>query len=150
MGVGGRGKKEASLTLNRATDTVRQPGSTFKVVSTYAPAFDTGQKTLGTVTVDEPFNYINGRPVSNWYSSGYKGPVTLRYAIEQSMNIIAVKTLTDITPQVGYDYLLKFGFTTLVDNEVRYDGSVMSDVQQALALGGRRAGGCSPEGIRSV
>lgn len=134
--VGGRGKKEASLTLNRATDTVRQPGSTFKVVSTYAPAFDTGQKTLGTVTVDEPFNYINGRPVSNWYSSGYKGPVTLRYAIEQSMNIIAVKTLTDITPQVGYDYLLKFGFTTLVDNEVRYDGSVMSDVQQALALGG--------------
>ncbi|MBR1525004.1 MAG: transglycosylase domain-containing protein [Lachnospiraceae bacterium] len=134
--IGGRGKKEASLTLNRATDTVRQPGSTFKIVSTYAPAFDLGAKTLGTVTVDEPFNYANGRPVSNWYSSGYKGPVTLRYAIEQSMNIIAVKTLTDITPQVGFDYLLKFGFTTLVDNEVQSDGSIMSDVQQALALGG--------------
>ena len=134
--VGGRGRKEASLTLNRATDTVRQPGSTFKIVSTYAPAFDLGAKTLGTVTVDEPFNYANGRPVSNWYSSGYKGPVTLRYAIEQSMNIIAVKTLTDITPQVGFDYLLNFGFTTLVDNEVQSDGTVMSDVQQALALGG--------------
>ena len=33
--VGGRGEKTASLTLNRATDTTRQPGSTFKVVSTY-------------------------------------------------------------------------------------------------------------------
>ena len=134
--VGGRGKKEASLTLNRATDTKRQPGSTFKVVSAYAPAFDTGVRTLGSVEVDEPYNYANGRPVSNWYSSGYKGPVTLRYAIEQSMNIIAVKTLTAITPRVGYEYLLNFGFTTLVDNEVLSDGTVMSDVQQALALGG--------------
>lgn len=134
--VGGRGKKEASLTLNRATDTVRQPGSTFKIVSTYAPAFDLGTRTLGSVEVDEPYNYSNGRPVSNWYSSGYKGPVTLRYAIEQSMNIIAVKTLTAITPQVGYDYLLNFGFTTLVDNQVMSDGTVMSDIQQALALGG--------------
>ncbi len=134
--VGGRGKKEASLTLNRATDTKRQPGSTFKVVSAYAPAFDTGVRTLGSVEVDEPYSYANGRPVSNWYSSGYKGPVTLRYAIEQSMNIIAVKTLTAITPRVGYEYLLDFGFTTLVDNEVLSDGTVMSDVQQALALGG--------------
>ncbi len=36
--IGGRGEKTASLTLNRATDTTRQPGSTFKIVSTYAPA----------------------------------------------------------------------------------------------------------------
>ncbi len=134
--VGGRGKKEASLTLNRATDTMRQPGSTFKIVSTYAPALDTGMKTLGTVVVDEPFNYANGRPVSNWYSSGYKGPVTIRYAIEQSMNIIAVKTLTDITPQVGYDYLMQLGFTTLVDNEVASNGTAFTDIHQALALGG--------------
>ncbi len=37
---GGRGAKLGSRTLNRATDTARQPGSTFKVVSTYAPALD--------------------------------------------------------------------------------------------------------------
>ncbi|MBO4374846.1 MAG: transglycosylase domain-containing protein [Lachnospiraceae bacterium] len=133
--VGGRGAKTASLTLNRATDTMRQPGSTFKVVSTYAPAFDTGQKTLASVSMDEPFNYVNGRPVSNWYS-GYKGVCTMRYGIEQSLNIITVKTLTDITPQLGYEYLLKFGFTTLVDNEVLPDGSVATDITQALALGG--------------
>ena len=36
--IGGRGTKTASLTLNRATDSTRQPGSTFKIVSTYAAA----------------------------------------------------------------------------------------------------------------
>lgn len=133
--VGGRGKKEASLTLNRATDTLRQPGSTFKVVSTYAPALDSGLKTLASTQVDEPFAYANGRPVSNWYS-GYKGVCTLRYGIEQSLNIVTVKTLTDITPQLGFDYLLKFGFTTLVDKRVTDDGRVFSDITQTLALGG--------------
>lgn len=38
--IGGRGEKTASLTLNRATDTTRQPGSTFKILSTYAPALN--------------------------------------------------------------------------------------------------------------
>ncbi|MBO6149402.1 MAG: PBP1A family penicillin-binding protein [Lachnospiraceae bacterium] len=134
--VGGRGKKEGSLTLNRATDTTRQPGSTFKIVSTYAPALDAGGMTLASVQVDEPFAYSNGRPVSNWYSSGYKGICTLRYGIEQSLNIVTVKTLTDITPQLGFDYLLKFGFTTLVDRRVTKDGRVFSDITQTLALGG--------------
>lgn len=133
--IGGRGKKEASLTLNRATDTMRQPGSTFKVVSTYAPAFDTGLKTLGDVQIDEPYAYSNGRPVSNWYS-GYKGPCTLRYGIEQSLNIVAVKTLTDITPQLGFEYLQRFGFTTLVEKRETSDGRVFSDITQTLALGG--------------
>ncbi len=134
--VGGRGKKEASLTLNRATDTRRQPGSTFKVVSTYAPALDSAGKTLASVEVDAPFNYANGRPVSNWYGSAYKGICTLRYGIEQSLNIVTVKCLTDITPQLGFDYLKNFGFTTLVDREVRADGTIVSDITQSLALGG--------------
>lgn len=134
--VGGRGTKIASRTLNRATNTKRQPGSTFKVVSTYAPALDSANLTLANVQIDAPFNYNNGRPVSNWYSSGYKGICSLRYGIEQSLNIVAVKTLTQITPQLGYDYLQSFGFTTLVDNEVRSDGSVFTDVTQSLALGG--------------
>ncbi len=66
--VGGRGAKEANRTLNRATSTPRQPGSTFKIVSTYAPALDSAGLTLADVFVDAPFNYDNGRPVSNWYS----------------------------------------------------------------------------------
>ncbi len=134
--VGGRGTKQASLTLNRATDTMRQPGSTFKVLAAYAPALDSAGFTLASTQVDEPFNYANGRPVSNWYNTGYKGICTIRYGIEQSLNIVAVRTLTDITPQLGYDYLLNFGFSTLVDRRTQADGTVTSDITQALALGG--------------
>lgn len=133
--VGGRGKKNVSLSLNRATDSTRQPGSTFKILSTYAPAIDTMGYTLATTIVDEPYNYVNGRPVKNWYS-GYRGTVTVRKAIADSMNICAVKTLTEITPQLGYDYLCNMGITTLVNNRVENDGSVTTDIQQALSLGG--------------
>ncbi len=133
---GGRGTKAASLTLNRATNTTRQPGSTFKVVSTYAPALDNAGLTLATVQDDAPFTYEDGRPVANWYGEAYKGLCTLRYGIEQSLNIVAVKTLTDITPQLGFDYLLNFGFSTLVSKRVGDDGKTYSDITQSLALGG--------------
>lgn len=133
--VGGRGAKEASRTLNRATDTMRQPGSTFKVVSTYAPALDSAGLTLADVQNDAPYNYADGRPVSNWYGNSYRGLCSLRDGIRDSLNIVAVKTLTDITPQLGYDYLLNFGFTTLVDR-MEINGQIYSDIQQSLALGG--------------
>ena len=136
--VGGRGAKEGSRTLNRATDTKRQPGSTFKVVAVYAPALDSAGLTLATMVNDAPFNYANGRPVNNWYS-GYRGMNSLRKGIIDSMNIIAVKTLTMITPQLGYDYIRNFGFTTVVDRkEITVNGEVQvfSDIQQSLALGG--------------
>lgn len=133
--VGGRGTKEGNLTLNRATDTVRQPGSTFKIVSTYAPALDSAGMTLADVEVDGPFNYENGRPVSNWYSSGYRGICSLRDGIRDSLNIVTVKVLTQITPRLGYEYLQNFGFTTLVDG-IEKNGKIYSDITQSLALGG--------------
>lgn len=133
--VGGRGSKKVSRSLDRATQSTRQPGSTFKILSTYAPAIDTMGYTLNTTIVDEPFYYSNGRPVANW-NGRYLGKVTVKYAIAQSMNVCAVKTLTDITPQLGFDYLENFGITTLVASRTEEDGSVVSDIQQALALGG--------------
>ncbi len=132
---GGRGTKSGSRTLNRATDTMRQPGSTFKVVSTYAPALDSAGLTLATVMNDAPFNYATGRPVANWYGEQYRGLSSLRDGIRDSMNIVAVKTLTQITPQLGYDYLVNFGFTTLVDH-LEINGKIYSDIQQTTALGG--------------
>ncbi len=134
--VGGRGTKEASRTLNRATNTTRQPGSTFKVVSTYAPALDSAGLTLADVQNDAPFNYAGGRPVRNWWGSNYRGLLSLRYGIAQSANVVAVKTLTQISPQLGFDYLENFGFTTLVEKRVEKDGSIVSDIGQPLALGG--------------
>ena len=134
--VGGRGPKLASRTLNRASNTYRQPGSTFKIVAAYAPAFDSIGLTLADVKMDEPYNYSNGRPVSNWYGGAYRDICTLRQGIAQSLNIIAVKTITQVTPPLAFEYLKKFGFTTLVESRTTPDGRVVGDVNQSLALGG--------------
>ena len=134
--VGGRGTKNGNRTLNRATDTTRQPGSTFKVLSTYLPALDTAGLTLADVQDDAPYTYPGtNRKVTNWNKS-YAGLSSLRAAITNSMNIVTVKTLNQITPQLGFDYLQKLGFTTLVDQREASDGSIQSDINLSLALGG--------------
>lgn len=132
--IGGLGEKNGNRTLNRATDAIRQPGSTFKILSTYLPALDTAGLTLATTFDDSKYYYPGSQTeVKNYDTNRYKGLTTIREAITQSMNIMAVKTLEVVTPQVGYDYLLKLGFTTLVDNN---DGSGSSDIVYPLALGG--------------
>lgn len=135
--VGGRGEKEASLTLNRATATRRQPGSTFKPLAVYAPAIDHNGKTLATVYDNAPYSYRSGTELQNWDCAyGYSGLETIHFALAKSINVVAVKCLTEITPQVGLDYLEKFGFTTLYNNDTDADGNLITDAYQPLALGG--------------
>lgn len=133
--VGGRGEKTASLTLNRATNTTRQPGSTFKILTAYAPALDAFGKTLVTEYENKPYKYANGASVSNWDISDYSGSVTIRDAIARSVNVAAVRCITEITPEVGFAYAKKFGITTLHESLDTGQG-ISSDVIQPLALGG--------------
>ena len=133
--VGGRGKKTASLTLNRATDTYRQPGSTFKPIAVYGPAINDFSLTLADTYVDQPITYEeNGRPVKNAYS-GYRGVMTIRDAIKYSCNTIAIQCFRDITPRLGYNYLKKLGFERVTDHEV-INGQVFDDAREPTALGG--------------
>lgn len=123
---GGRGEKTASLTLNRASNTLRQPGSAFKVLTAFAPALDTCGATLGTVYYDAPYT-IGNKSFSNWYSSGYQGYSSIRDGIIYSMNIVAVRCLMEtVTPQLGVEYAKNFGITSLTS----------TDYNPALALGG--------------
>ena len=136
--IGGRGEKTASLTLNRATDTTRQPGSTFKIVSTYAPALNEKGMTLATTFEDEPYEYPDGSPVNNATRS-YNGTTTIRTAIQNSINVVAVKCFEEVTPDLGLKYLDNFGFTTLAhgtEADTDANGNVWSDANLATALGG--------------
>lgn len=136
--IGGRGEKTASLTLNRATDTTRQPGSTFKIVSTYAPALNEKGMTLATTFEDEPYTYPDGSPVNNSTRS-YEGTTTIRTAIQNSVNVVAVKCLEEVTPDLGLKYLDNFGFTTLAhgtEADKDANGNIWSDANLATALGG--------------
>ena len=125
--VGGRGTKQTSQSLNRAyKGASRQPGSCFKILATYAPALDTNQITLATVVKDEKWEYSDGTSFKN-VGNKYYGNVTVREAIAQSMNSVAVKTIQKIGPDLGYEYASKnFSLSTLVED----------DKYEPIALGG--------------
>ncbi|HJA11950.1 MAG TPA: transglycosylase domain-containing protein [Candidatus Mediterraneibacter merdipullorum] len=124
--VGGRGEKSGNRTLNRATDSTQQPGSCFKILSTYGPGLNEGDITLATTVVDEPFKYESGQEVHN-STNRYIGSTTVRNAITQSINTCAARTLTEtVGIGTGYEYVKRFGFSTLTAD----------DQNQALALGG--------------
>ena len=124
---GGRGTKEVSRSLNRATETLRQPGSTFKVITSFAPAIDACGANLSTVYYDAPFT-VGTKTFRNWYSSkGYMGYSTVRDGIVYSMNIVAVRCMMEtVTPQLGVEYARNFGITSMTD----------TDYNAATALGG--------------
>ena len=115
--VGGRGEKTASKTLNRASDTKRQPGSTFKILTTYAPALESQEYTLATTVLDEPIAYSTGKKVHN-ADGRYRGYTSIREAIQSSVNVVAIKTIWDITPQAGYEMAKKFGISTLTESDI--------------------------------
>ena len=97
--------------------------------------------TLATVQDDALYYYPGTkRKVKNWYGNSYRGLTSLREAMTQSMNVVAVKTLKDVSPKTGYDYLLNLGFTTLVDNYTSQDGKTYTDISLPLALGGLTKG----------
>jgi penicillin-binding protein 1A len=83
--TGGRDYGESQF--NRATDSLRQPGSSFKPY-TYATALMNGFKPT-SVVIDSPVCIGNWCPRN--YSGGYSGAVTLTQAITNSINIIPVK-----------------------------------------------------------
>ena len=92
--VGGRGDKVGSLSFNRVTDAKRQPGSTYKPLSSFLPALDTSGMTLATVQDDTKYCYKGtSKEVRSWRgSSGHKGLTSIREAFYDSNNVVSVKT----------------------------------------------------------
>lgn len=118
--AGGIGQKTVNLGLsgfNRATDAVRQPGSTMKPIAAYAPAIEQGLINYSSIVNDTATSYKGWTP-KNWYSS-YWGNVTVQYALERSINTIPVYLVNKMTPQVSYEFLTqKLGITTLNENDI--------------------------------
>lgn len=128
--MGGRSEK-VRRGLNRATQSLRQPGSTIKPLAVYAPALDNGY-TVGTVIDDAPVTLGKFSPRN--YSNNFKGLMTVREAIQHSINVVAVKIVQDIGVERSMEYMKKFGITTMVTRE---DNSSTNDVNLSpLALGG--------------
>lgn len=128
--VGGIGEKTENRGLNRATMSPRQPGSTVKPLSAYAPAIENNLITYSSIVNDKKTKYGTWTPV-NWYKS-YWGKITVKYALERSVNTIPVQLVDQLTAQKSYDFLTqKLGFKNLTQYDVNYS---------PLGMGGTNGG----------
>lgn len=127
---GGIGVKKESRGLNRATQSKRQPGSSVKPLSVYAPSLENGKITAATILTDSPVTIGTWSPKNSY--SGFKGDMSVRRAIEISANIPAVKTLQTLGVEKSYEFMTKkLGFTSLTEDDKNLS---------ALGLGGMSRG----------
>ena len=127
---GGYGEKQQSLSFNFATSALRQPGSSIKPILVYGPLVD--QQVIGlTSAVDDVPVYLNHQtpdvPWPNNHERFFNGRITVRYALEQSSNVAAVRLYKDHVTQ-NLQYLKKLG----IDRT--------SETHLSLALGGFTTG----------
>lgn len=110
--VGGRGTEDQ---FNRAYLSARQPGSCIKPLLDYTPAFDTGEYYPSRIVND--YKWEDGPSNSG---GGYHGPVTIREALNRSLNTVAWQVLEDIGVSNGISYLgeMQFHKLSYVDNNI--------------------------------
>ncbi len=123
--VGGLGTDVNALGLNRIYS-ARQPGSSIKPIASIAPSLEKKIITAGTVYDDSPTTFNNGK-YDPKNSSGYKGLINVRKAIEVSSNVVEVKIMSELGPENSIKFLKQLGLNHLDDKE---------DNGLALVLGG--------------
>lgn len=127
--VGGRYQESQGITLNRAYQSFRQPGSSIKPLIVYTPSFENGYY---------PDNVVDDHKFKGGPSNAdgkYLGKIPLRKAVEQSRNTIAWQLFEELTPKVGLSYLLNMNFSKIDKN----------DYYPAASLGGLTNGASTLE-----
>ncbi len=109
--VGGRSQKTEGYSLNRAYQSFRQPGSSIKPLIVYTPTLERGS-TASTTVHDYKFS---GGPSNS--GGTYYGYVSMRFAVEKSLNTVAWQLFKELTPEVGLDYLLQMNFSRIVKSD---------------------------------
>lgn len=136
-GMIGGNEKTSNRLFNRATQSQRHPGSTMKPISAYLNAFERDLITWSTTFVDEPLTLTENGETFEWpvnYTNNYTHePMTVQYAVQQSINTVPAQIVNILTPQVCYDTLKnKFQISTLQEA----DATSLS----SMALGGMTTG----------
>ncbi len=97
--------------FNRATQALRQPGSSFKPI-VYAAALDNGY-TPSTLILDGPIEVDQGPGLGTWkpenYENNFYGPSTLRFGVEHSRNVMTVRLAQDLGMPLIAEYAKRFG-----------------------------------------
>ncbi len=136
--VGGAGEKTINRGLNRATDSIRSPGSSIKPLSVYAPAMEEGLIWYSTPVLNYALK-INGKEWPQNFSGDHGSPnnrVTVQYAVAQSLNTTAAQLANKMGTDTCLNYLIKnFHISTLVK-----DGKYTDSNLSSMAVGGMTHG----------
>ena len=130
VAVGGELGNNMATGLNRATDAVRQTGSSMKPLADIVPGLQEKVITAATVYDDKP-TVFGGNYQPNDWTTKYQGVMNIRQCIKVSQNIPMVKIMMELTPKKSIEYLKKMGITTLDDKK---------DLSGSLAIGGLSQG----------
>jgi penicillin-binding protein 1A len=104
------GYESSGAGFNRAMQAVRQPGSTFKPI-VYGLALRTRRITPASIVLDAPEVFDQWRP-QNYETWRYQGPVRVREAVAQSINLVAVHVMQEVTPASAVTFAQQLGITT--------------------------------------
>lgn len=107
--VGGRHLPNVALGYNRAVQTGRSTGSSIKPILDYAPAIEYKNWSTAQILSDTPYIYSGTNIQLFDWDNRYLGPMTMRYALEQSRNVPAVRTLEDVGFNKGIKFAKKMG-----------------------------------------
>lgn len=118
--IGGYNDQQSLFSFNRATQSLRQPGSAFKPF-VYLSAIDNLHYTPTTIVPDSPISLVAGN--GKLWSPGnfdhkYWGPIPLRRALEHSRNVVSVYLITRLGVQRVIDTARKLGITTNIGHDM--------------------------------
>lgn len=147
--AGGTGEKDLNRGLNYATQTKRPSGSSIKPISAYAPALEYGVINWGSVLDDSPVNFgtetvhedgsvtysrPGGYPKNA--TNYYRGLSTVHYAVNQSINTIAYKTVELLGLDRSFDFTKNLCHVSSLIESYDANGTIVTDKAYApLALG---------------
>lgn len=135
---GGVGEKTGNLVLNRATDALRAPGSSFKPLAVYAPAIELGLITPSTLVNDAPREEVE-MSQDQWYPKNsdwkYRGYMDIATAVRLSINTVAAQVLDKLGLDASTNFLKnKLGITSLVEQDYNYAPLALGELTNGVSV----------------
>ena len=135
---GGVGEKTGNLVLNRATDALRTPGSSFKPLAVYAPASELGLITPSTLVNDAPREEVE-MSQNQWYPNNsdfkYRGIIDIATGVRLSLNTVAAQVLDKLGLDASTNFLKnKLGITSLVPDDYNYASLALGELTNGISV----------------
>ena len=135
---GGVGEKTGNLVLNRATDALRAPGSSFKPLAVYEPAIELGLITPSTLVNDAPREEVE-MSQNQWYPNNsdfkYRGIIDIATGVRLSLNTVAAQVLDKLGLDASTNFLKnKLGITSLVPDDYNYASLALGELTNGISV----------------